>query len=258
MSISKLYSYPVKGLTSTAHEHVALKPYSGFPSDRRFALALPDTEFDPADPKPAPKTRFLMLARYESLADLSTHYDSAADRLTVRNRDGAVLLEAVLTDPDGKTAIEAFFFEYLPGVLPAPPKLVHADGHQFTDVSVVSKEMMHAVSLINLASLRALEDATGETIYPMRFRANIYFDNGKPWSEFDWIGQEVMLGTASTKGVQRTRRCPATQVNPDTALRDIDVPAELQKHFDHRDLGVYVEVTGDGQVSVGDDVVMVS
>lgn len=258
MSITELYSYPVKGLSSETYQSVDLRPYNGFPSDRKFALALPQTEFDPTDPKPFPKFRFLMLAKNERLANLSTHYDEAEDRLTIRDRSGSVLCEAVLHDADGKAAIEGFFYAYLDDVLSAPPRLVQAEGHQFTDVSVISKEMMHAVSLINLASLRALEAATGTSIHPMRFRANVYFDNGEPWSEFDWIGKDVQLGTVMTKGVKRTKRCPATQVNPDTAERDIDTPAEILKHFGHPDLGIYVEVQSEGRVSVGDAVSLLS
>jgi len=255
MSITQLYSYPVKGLSSAALNNVALKPNAGFPADRKFALALPDTEFDVNDPKPVPKTKFLMLARYESFANLVTQYDADQESLIIRDKTGKLLCDAALNDPSERTRIEKFFRDYLPDVLDTAPRLVQAEGHQFTDVSVVSKEMMHAVSLINLASLRALEDAVGQSIDPMRFRANIYFDNGDPWSEFDWIDNDVLVGSVTTKAVRRTRRCPATQVNPETAQRDIDVPAELEKHFGHRDLGIYVEVQEPGHIGIGDAVI---
>jgi len=28
----------------------------------------------------------------------------------------------------------------------------------------------------------------------LRFRANLYFSGGRPWAEFDWIGQEIQIG----------------------------------------------------------------
>ncbi len=49
-------------------------------------------------------------------------------------------------------------------------------------------------------------------------------------------------------------RCAATQVNPDTAERDCNVPKELQQAFGHADLGVYAEIESGGLVRIGDAV----
>ncbi|MEM6851835.1 MAG: MOSC domain-containing protein, partial [Pseudomonadota bacterium] len=138
--------------------------------------------------------------------------------------------------------------------LSAPPRIVHADGHQFTDVSVVSPTMMRAVSLINMNSVRALEAAVGRPVHPMRFRANIYFDGAEAWSEFDWMDKEIRIGDVPMKIIFRTRRCPATEVNPETAERDLDPPKELKAHFGHTDLGVYAEILGDGVIRPGDTI----
>ena len=55
---------------------------------------------------------------------------------------------------------------------------------------------MRAVSLINLASVRALESAVGAQIAPLRFRADIYFEGPKAWCEFEWLDQDIAAGSA--------------------------------------------------------------
>ncbi len=254
MIIQQLYRYPVKGLSAEPLAHVSLKPGYGFPRDREFALALASTTFDPVNPKPAPKTRFLMLMKNEALSSLVTRYNDDTDELTISNREGEQLLKATLGTKQGADAVEAFFFQFLPEDLDAKPRLVQSSGHQFTDVSVVSKDMMHAISLINLASVRSFEETIGAAVHPLRFRGNIYFDNDKPWSELDMVGQQLLIGDVPVEVVQRTRRCPATQVNPDTAERDINVPALLQQHYGHADMGIYAEIRGAGTVRPGDKI----
>jgi hypothetical protein len=252
-SITHLYRYPVKGLSAEPVEQAGLTVAHGFPVNRRWALALPDTPFDPAAPQAQPKTRFLMLQRDEALAALETRYDEDSDTLAIR-RNGETLLSARLGDPAGRAALEDFFFVYLGDRLRARPRLVEAPGFQFTDISVVSEAKMRAVSLINLASLRALEEAAGAPMHPLRFRANIYFDGAAPWEEFDWLDREIAIGEARAVVVMRTQRCAATQVNPESARRDRNPPKQLQQAFGHADMGIYAEIVADGAVRVGDSV----
>ena len=111
---------------------------------------------------------------------------------------------------------------------------------------------MRAISLVNLASVRALEKATGRKIDHRRFRANICFDGAPAWDELNWVDRNVQIGAASARVVKRTKRCPATDVNPDTATRDINLPAEIRKHFGHFDMGIYAEVETSGEIRLGD------
>jgi uncharacterized protein YcbX len=129
---------------------------------------------------------------------------------------------------------------------------VRAAGHKFTDGSVISPAFMRAVSLINLASVRALEERTGGPIHPLRFRANIYVDGLKPWAEMDWVDREVTIGSLRLRGLARTPRCAAVDVNPETAARDTNLPKALKRNFGHVDLGIYLEVLADGAIAVGD------
>ena len=63
-----------------------------------------------------------------------------------------------------------------------------------------------------------------------------------------------MVGAAECRVVRRTRRCPATNVDPATARRDADVPKALRDAYGHADLGVYLQPVGVGTVTPGDSV----
>ena len=89
-------------------------------------------------------------------------------------------------------------------------------------------------------------------IDPLRFRANVYFDGEAAWCEHDWIGAEIALGAARLRVVSPITRCAATQVNPATAARDLDVPKALDRNFGHINMGIYAEVISAGEVALGD------
>ncbi|MGV8984854.1 MAG: MOSC domain-containing protein [Cypionkella sp.] len=249
--IDRLYHYPIKGLSPQSLTTVVLNAGEGFPGDRNFGFARHDSGFDSADPRPLPKDRFLMLARDARLAGLDSHFDSATRHLTIRDA-GREVLSADLGAKAGIAAAEGFFAAMFGMTPDQSPRFVHAAPHRFTDVSVVSSQMMNAVSLINLASVRALEEKTGLAIAPLRFRANIFFDGWPPFAEFDLLGQEITVGGIAMRLLIRTRRCTATEVNPATAERDIEVPRLLHQHFGHADMGVYAEVLASGTLSSGD------
>jgi uncharacterized protein len=48
-------------------------------------------------------------------------------------------------------------------------------------------------------------------------------------------------------------RCAATEVNPATAERDLDIMAGLQRGFGHNLMGVYAEVAAGGEIAGGDE-----
>ena len=79
----------------------------------------------------------------------------------------------------------------------------------------------NVMSLINLATVRSLEEQWGYRIDPLRFRANIYIDGAAPWEEFDWVGNDIRLGEAVFRVDRRNGRCGATNVDPATGRRDL-------------------------------------
>src|SRR5215469_3569625 len=106
-TIAAIYRYPVKGLSPETMRRVSLTPGACLPDDRRFAMALGPTRFDPDHPSWLPKTAFVMLMRDEALARLETRLDPETGRLSIA-RDGRVLLDAPIGEPDGARRIAAF------------------------------------------------------------------------------------------------------------------------------------------------------
>jgi GntR family transcriptional regulator/MocR family aminotransferase len=167
-------------------------------------------------------------------------------RLTI-SEGNRQLACAQLTDEAERAEVESVLWRLLP-TLREPPVLVRSrDGH-FMD------KPDNVVSLINLATVKSLERQWGVEIDPLRFRANIYVDGAKPWEEFDWVGKEIRIGGAVFAVDRKNGRCGATNVNPTTARRDLDIPSSLRATFGHKNLGVYLIVRDGGEVAVGDSV----
>jgi len=243
--IDAIYCYPVKGLSPHPLARAALHAGSALPGDRLYAIENGPSGFDPAAPVYFQKSRFLMLMRNERLAALRTHYDEADHTLSI-TQGGRETARGDLRKAGGRAAIEQFFATYCADELRGPPKLLFGDGHSFSDVA------KKVVSIINLASVTDVENAAGAPVNPLRFRGNLYVAGWPAWHEFDLVGRELTIGQARFKVVKRIVRCAATEVDPDTGLRDMAVPRVLMENFGHADCGVYAETIEGGEIAVGD------
>ena len=252
IKIESLTRYPVKGLSGQPMPSVKLEAGQGFPSDRLFGFARPNSGFDPADPKPLPKTKFYMLARDARLVLLQTSYDEESGTLSMSDRE--TTQNFVITSTQGRESASRFLQNYLELPEDEQPTLYEASPHRFTDVSVVSHEMMNAVSLINLDSVQTFSSAIGQEVDPARFRGNIHFSGLSPFTELEMVDSEISIGEARLKIVRRTKRCPATEVDLKTGERNLKTPKLLAEHYGHMDMGVYAEVIQGGVISPGDSI----
>ena len=105
--------------------------------------------------------------------------------------------------------------------------------------------------------MRDLERVTAKPVDPVRFRGNLIIAGGPPWAEHVWVGQEITVGDARLKVHRRIGRCAATEVNPATAERDMQILRALSHGFDHTNMGVYAEVVQGGEIKSGDAVELV-
>ena len=247
MRVEHLYRYPVKGLTPEALDEVALTAGQCIAHDRRFALAQGDAPFNPAAPSWLAKQNFACMMAHPRVVLIRAGFD-AHDRLLSLTAPGQAPISADPTSPPGRAALGAWLTAFLGDEARDTPVFHDVPGHNFTD------QVRKGVSLINLNSLRDFEAKIGRRLDRLRFRANIYFTGLPAWKEFDWIGKEVLLGSARLNVFKVTVRCPATKVDLETGERDCDVPALLFAHYGHRDLGVHAEVIEDGRVALGDAV----
>jgi hypothetical protein len=242
--IARIYRYPIKGLSAEPLHAVELTASEGVPLDRKFALARPDAPFDPERPAWLPKKRFLMLMTDERLATLRVAYDDAKGRLTI-DQGGERVLDADLRSSAGRAAVEQFFEAFMGAELRGRPRLVSAPGHMFTD------NPTKYVSLINLASVAEIERRVGQRVDPLRFRANLYVENLPPWAEFDWVGRELSAGDVRFRVAERIDRCAATNVEPGSGRRDLNLPLTLRQTYGHIDCGVLLRVERGGTVRLG-------
>lgn len=250
--IQSLYRYPIKGLSPEPLGSVRLQAGQGFPLDRAYAVTNGGWDSDAAAYTPRAKTNFLMLMQHERLALLRTRVDEAARRITVASPADGKVVEADLDDAIALQGVADFVATHTAQPLPGRARFAQASGQRFTDVSVVSAALMHSVSLINLATVRDLERVLGKPVAPLRFRGNLYFDGGEAWEELGWLDKEIRIGSIRARVVLRTRRCAATNVDPATGVRDLEIPRELARNFGHGDVGMYAELLGGGAVSVGE------
>jgi uncharacterized protein YcbX len=249
--VAALYRYPVKGLSAEPLAAVEVIPGGTFPMDRAFALENGPSGFDPAAPTWQPKLKYLCLMRNARLASLATRYDDASGRFTIAS-DGQTLVEERLTDDAGRQSIERFFQDFMGAEARGAIRLLQAPGHSFSDVA------KKVVSVINLESVAALEQATGYVIHPLRFRGNVYVEGLPAWSEAGLIGREIAIGAVRLRVVKSIQRCAATEVDPETAVRDIDVPDALYRLTGEDDCGIYAEVLSAGRIAAGDPFTVVA
>jgi uncharacterized protein YcbX len=249
-TVDSIYRYPVKGLSPEPLTRAQLEPGAFFPGDRLFAIENGPSGFDSTDPQRPAKIRFLMLMRDERLATLRTRYEDATGTLSIEH-EGRSAVRADLATSEGRLAIEAFFRRFMPAELRGPPKVLAAPpGFRFTD------SRSGFVSIINLASVAAIESIVGVPVQPLRFRANLYVDGWPAWHEFELVGREITIGGVRLKIIKRIERCAAINVDPGTGMRDLGVLTTLMRTFDHADCGVYAQVIAGGDIAPGEKVLV--
>ena len=105
------------------------------------------------------------LARVRTNLDLETLWFTATE-------GNHLAAQGSLADEADRAELEKFFWQLVP-TLPAPPTIVRSREGHFMD------KPDSVISLINLATLRGLEEKWGVELDPQRFRANIYIDGLK-------------------------------------------------------------------------------
>jgi len=247
--VATITRFPVKGLSADFLDRVELTAGAGLPHDRRFAIVHGASTFDLSAPTWRPKANFLMLAKNERLAQLETAFDPQTGVLTIR-RAGRQVARGQITTPMGRLLIDQFFAAFMAGEAPGTPHILEAPGHMFSDAE------QKYVSILNRASVHDLERVVHVPVDPVRFRGNLLLDGLEPWEEAGWIGRSLTVGGARLTVERPISRCAATNVDPATGVRDLNIPLALKRGYDHINCGVYARVDTSGPVAVGDRAVL--
>ena len=244
--VQSIWRYPIKGLSPEPLGRTRLAVGATLPCDRLYAIENGPSGFDPKAPRHQPKQRYLMLMRNESLARLRSRFDEISHTLVI-DLQGREAARGDLRTPSGRAQIERS------SPASAPASCAGRRGCCMRPASASPTWRSKVVSIINLASLARSKERSAAPVHPLRFRGNVYVSGWPAWHEFELLGREVAIGpTARVRIVKRIVRCAATDVDPDTGIRDLSIPATLLRCFGHADCGVYGEVVAAGDIAVGD------
>lgn len=184
-------------------------------------------------------------AKAPSLMAISAKLDEATETITLTHPD----LPPITFSPEsGSDTFVNWVHPIMPAGKTGSARIVRAMQRGMTDSDFPS------ISLNNLASNHAVGEKLGQTLSPLRWRGNLWFDGLAPWQEFDWVGKRLRVGTAELDIRERITRCMATTVNPQTGKRDAATLDVLQNNWDHKQFGVYGVVVKDGQIAIGDKI----
>ena len=157
-----------------------------------------------------------------------------------------------ITVTPGDETAEPALLSWLQPIYPAdrraPAALVAAPETGMADANFAS------VSVLNMASLRALGQKLGQSLDPRRFRGNLWLEGLALWEEFDLVGKRLRIGAAELEVIEPITRCRATEANPDTGRRDAATLGALEDGWGHTDFGVYAMVRKGGRIATGDEV----
>ncbi len=246
-TIAAIWRHPIKGFTPEALARVTLDPRIGVPFDRAWAVENGSSGFDPSCPAHISKFRFVALAPIPRAAAIHTRLNDATGQLTA-SMAGQPDLVVNLSVPADCARFEAWLTIALGADADGQLKVVQAPGHRFLD------HPKGQVSITNLASVRALEAATGAPVGSRRLRGNIDVEGWPAFAEVDLApGQRVRLGPVTARVLFPIQRCIAIHVNPDTAQRDLELVPALMALTGHANCGVYVQVIDGGDVAIGDE-----
>ncbi len=249
-TLERITRYPVKGLAGEVLGEAMLRAGEGLPQDRRFALVYGTGGSGQPIEDWLDKAQFAGLVAEERLAALQLAYDGDSSVVTL-SRDGRQVARGKVDEPIGRTLLTQFFTAYLKGNPRGAPKFVEAPTGCFSEWD---EPFLH---LINLATARDLERVARAPVDPRRFRANLWLEELAPWEELTWVGRRVRIGEALLEVADKTARCAATMVNPDTAERDLNIPRALRAGYGHMDMGIYLRVIEGGLLASGSPVSLV-
>jgi len=244
-TVTDIWRYPLKSHGREALDAVTMIAGQTMPGDRVWAVAHEASKADGS--AWAPCANFTRGAKAPALMAIDAQLDDASGVLTLTHPERPELS----FDPEDPADL-ARFLEWEKPLLPqnraASARIIRVPERGMTDTDYPS------VSLCNWASHRAVEQAIGHALSPLRWRGNIWFDLEEPWLEDQLIGRQIQIGDAVFEIKEQVVRCLATTANPKTGERDADTLGTLKKTWGHQHFSVYAEVITGGDIQLGDSV----
>ena len=240
--LAQICRHPIKGHGRETLASVRLLAGECLPWDRHWAVAHEAAKLEPGW---NPCVNFARGAKAPELMAITSQLDEASGLITLHHPTSS----AITFDPDDPADLPGFL-NWVRPLNPenrAQPAQIIKAGCGMTDSDFPS------VSILSMSSLADLSARMGQDLSPHRFRGNLWLDGAAPWAEFDWIGREIRIGTATLKINERITRCNATKVDPATGIPNADTLTALETAYGHQDFGVYATVTQSGNIATGSE-----
>lgn len=243
-TVSNLWRHPIKGVGREQLQSVALEIGKCIPMDRHWAIAHDAAKINPTNPEWARCMNFARGARGPELMAVASNYNETTRQITLEHPN----LETITINPDDAKDVQTLidWVTKISNPDRALPASIYKAGRGMTDSSE------QTVSIHANASLAELAKTMGTNLEQERFRGNIWLDGPSAWSEFDWVGKSIRIGTAEFNIIDRIERCVATTVNPATGKVDADTLGTLNGTYNHQDFGVFGVVSKAGIINIGD------
>ena len=251
--ISSISYSPVKSLSFKISKSCFIKKNIGILDDRVFALSK-NISFEKAkiieqNPKERKLSYFLTLKNTPILNKYNFEYTNDELNLILEHER---IFSVKLNDKDISSLITNKLFE-LEKSLKGPFFLLKNKTFPFYDTTHTNKTF-NSISLINLSSVNDFEKKTDQKIEPERFRGNFYIKGLDAWEERKWINKTIKINNVFFKVEKNIPRCSATNLQPGTDKKTIDLPYLLKKKYGHNDMGVYLTPMNDGSVMTGNKI----
>ena len=244
-ALQRIERHPIKSHGRETLAAIDVTAGQMLPWDRHWAVLHEAARVDGREW--APCANFSRVAKAPGLMAIDAELDENERRITLTHPDQA----PVTFHPDSPEDLPAFL-DWVRPMMPADraasSRIVTAGTRGMSDTDYAS------ISLLNLASIRALSDRLGQRLDPRRFRGNFWVDGLAPWEEFGWVDETIVIGDVRFRVEERTQRCLATTANPETGRRDADTLGGLESGWGHRDMGVYLVALESGRLETGQPV----
>jgi uncharacterized protein YcbX len=257
-AITRLYRFPVKGLTPQPVDRLDVRASGAVEGDRVLGFLFADAG-EPDETGWRGKASFLTMQNTPGLARVRSSYDPASRRLALAYQGAELVSGDVGAEQDRRRIVDAVTalvlgleVNPLDGHASRLPLRLVGDGEtpRFHD------RKAHHVTLVNRASLDALAGRFGAEVDERRFRMNVTIDGLEAWVELEWIGRTIHIGGGEFEVTGPVVHCLATHANPDTGERDIEVMQTLTREFGHErpTMGVLAVPRVASTIRVGNEV----
>ena len=247
INVAALWRHPIKSHGREVLDQVALTADHTIPFDRAWAVMHDASKFNVEAPEWVMYANFMIGTGTPGLAGIWAQMDEATGHITLTHQ-GLGDIRFNPDDPADAARFIAWVRPLCPPEKRQPIGLAKAPARGMTDTDYPS------VSIMTLASHRAVETQIGHPLETERWRGNIWLDGTAAWQELDWLGKSLRIGEAVVELIEPIERCKHTMANPHTGVRDADTLAALRDSWGHQIFGVYAKVVQTGRITLNDKV----